>query len=88
MGMAKAVKKTVKPVKKEAVNHPQHYNMGSIEVIDAIEDWQLDFHIGNAVKYLARALYKENAVQDLNKACWCIQRKISLIKKKLKKKPV
>jgi len=33
---------------KEVVNHPAHYNVGKIEVIDAIEDWQLGFHLGNA----------------------------------------
>jgi hypothetical protein len=85
---AKATKRATKPVKKEAVNHPQHYNMGSIEVIDVIDDWGLGFHTGSAVKYIARAPHKGNELQDLKKACWCIQRKISLIEKKLKKKPV
>jgi hypothetical protein len=40
---------------KEAVNHPSHYNMGKIEVIDAIEDWKLGFHAGNVVKYVSVA---------------------------------
>ena len=39
---------------KEKVNHPKHYNVGKIEVIDAIQDWELDFCLGNVVKYIAR----------------------------------
>lgn len=27
----------------DSVNHPNHYNAGKIEVIDAIDDWNLDF---------------------------------------------
>lgn len=42
-------------VKDEAVNHPSHYAGGGIEVIDALEAWNLDFHLGNVVKYIARA---------------------------------
>ena len=37
------------------VNHPLHYNTGKIEVIDAIEDWELNFHDGNVIKYIVRA---------------------------------
>jgi len=33
-----------------AVNHPSHYNAGDIEVIDAVEDWNLGFHEANVVK--------------------------------------
>lgn len=61
------------------VNHPKHYNVGKIEVIDvidAIEDWKLGFHLGNAVKYIARAEYKGNTVQDLEKAVWYLNREI------------
>ena len=62
----------------EAVNHPAHYNTGSIEVIDAIEDWQLDFNRGNCVKYVARAGRKPgaNELEDLKKAAWYLQRAI------------
>ena len=60
----------------EAVDHPSHYNSGSIEVIDAIEDWGLGFNLGNAVKYIARADHKGNPVEDLRKAAWYIQREL------------
>lgn len=59
-----------------AVNHPKHYNMGTFEVIDVIEDWQLDFNLGNAVKYIARAPHKGNQLEDLKKAAWYLDRAI------------
>jgi hypothetical protein len=59
---------------KETVNHPAHYNAGKIEVIDVIEDWKLGFHLGNAVKYIARAGHRGPEVQDLRKALWYLSR--------------
>lgn len=58
------------------IDHPAHYNMGKIEVIDAIEDWQLDFCLGNAVKYIARAKHKGSELEDLKKARWYLDRAI------------
>lgn len=65
----------VKPAK-EAIGHPSHYNTGKIEVIDAIEDWKLNFSRGNAVKYIARAGHKGDELEDLKKAAWYIDREI------------
>tara|TARA_B100001059_G_C17806843_1_gene569719 strand:- start:1735 stop:1950 length:216 start_codon:yes stop_codon:yes gene_type:complete len=65
---------------KEMINHPEHYLKESgFEVIDVIEAWNLDFSLGNAVKYIARAGLKdpEKKKQDLNKAIWYIERTIS-----------
>lgn len=59
-----------------AIDHPTHYNVGCIEVIDAIEAWQLNFSRGNAVKYIARAGHKGEEVEDLKKAAWYIEREI------------
>jgi len=66
--------------KHDEVNHPSHYNSGKIEVIAAIEDWGLGFHLGSSVKYVARAGKKDPTkyVQDLKKAIWYINRKIEL----------
>lgn len=63
----------------DGVDHPSYYNRGQIEVIDAIEDWQLGFHLGSAVKYIARAGYKDPArkAQDLKKAVWYLNRYIN-----------
>ena len=60
--------------KKELVNHPSHYNQGKIEVIDVIEDWDLGFHLGNTVKYIARAKHKGNFERDIKKAIWYLER--------------
>jgi len=60
----------------DTVNHPKHYAHSTIEVIDAIEAWGLGFSLGNAVKYIARADHKGNAVEDLRKALWYIQREL------------
>lgn len=62
---------------KEMVNHPAHYNVGSIEVIDAIEAWGLGFCLGNVVKYVARAGHKGDAAEDLKKAAWYLARAIT-----------
>jgi len=66
------------------VNHPPHYSDGKIEVIDFIEDKKLGFHLGNAVKYIARAGKKdpEKTVEDLEKAKWYLIRHIQKLKDK------
>lgn len=66
------------------VNHPTHYNAGKFEVIDVPEDWNLGIHEANAVKYIARAKYKSNELQDLKKAEWYIKRKIKKLEKESK----
>lgn len=65
----------------DAVNHPSHYTDGKIEVIDFIEDKGLNFHRGNAVKYIARAGKKnpEKEAEDLSKAIWYLNREIDRI---------
>ena len=56
------------------VNHPKHYNQGKFEVIDVIEDWKLGFHLGNAIKYIARANHKGKTKEDIDKAIWYLER--------------
>ena len=51
---------------KETVNHPDHYNQG-IEVIDYVESWNMNFNLGNAVKYIIRCDYKGKREEDLKK---------------------
>ena len=68
----------------EQVNHPQHYGgeNNPYEAIKVIEAWELDFHLGNTVKYISRAGKKEKdkELQDLNKALWYLQRRIDNLK--------
>ena len=65
------------------VNHPSHYTSGQIEVIDFIEDQELGFHLGNAVKYISRAGRKDPArtVEDLRKAAWYLNRQIERLER-------
>lgn len=62
----------------EQVNHPAHYGGqdNKYEAIKVIEAWGLDFCLGNAIKYIARAGKKDDTIKDLRKAKWYIQRKI------------
>lgn len=61
-----------------SVNSPSHYKDGGIETIDFIEAKGLNFHLGNAVKYISRAGKKDPGkyVEDLRKAVWYLQREI------------
>ncbi len=70
--------------KGEAVNHPLHYggDNNPYEAIKVIEAWDLDFCLGNTVKYISRAGKKDDIVQDLEKAAWYLQRKIDRLKHK------
>lgn len=62
----------------EKINHPPHYTAGrSIEPIDVIEDWNLGYHLGNALKYISRAGRKEEMTTDILKAIWYLKRYIS-----------
>lgn len=61
----------------DSVNHPAHYTTGKIEVIDFIEDQKLPYHLGNVVKYIARAPHKGTELQDLKKARWYLDRYIA-----------
>jgi hypothetical protein len=68
------------PTVTESVKHPSHYHAQSgIEVIDAIEAWELSFALGNVVKYVARAGHKDPAkrVEDLRKAQWYLERELA-----------
>ena len=47
---------------------PDYYKRGSIEVWDFIRDQQLNFHLGNAIKYICRAGHKDSALADIAKA--------------------
>ena len=63
--------------KPDLVNHPPHYRDGGIEVIDFIEAKDLNFRLGNAIKYISRAGKKaSDPVQDLEKAVWYLKREI------------
>lgn len=68
----------------DPVNHPSHYCFGGIEVLDAIEAWQLPYHLGNVVKYIVRAGKKDPAklLEDLKKAQFYLNRFIAMLEGK------
>lgn len=62
----------------DKVNHPPHYRTGGIETIDFIEAKDLNYRLGNVVKYVSRAGRKldSNPVEDLEKAAWYLNREL------------
>ena len=75
----------------EKVNHPSHYQSGEVEedgtskyeAIKVIEAWDLNFHLGNVVKYISRAGKKgdNSTLQDLKKAEWYLSRYVQYLQK-------
>lgn len=63
----------------DSVNHPPHYGGADnpYEAIKVIEAWGLGFNLGNAMKYIARAGKKGDALEDLKKARWYLDREIA-----------
>lgn len=60
----------------ERVNHPLHYRSENMEVIDVIEAFDLNFRLGNVVKYVLRHGKKAKGAEDLKKALWYLKREI------------
>lgn len=60
----------------DAVNHPRHYTShpSGIEAIQVTE--HMGFNLGNAMKYIWRADLKNDALEDLRKAAWYLDREI------------
>lgn len=63
----------------DPVNHPSHYNShpSGVECITITEHF--NFNLGNAIKYIWRAGEKGDALEDLQKAAWYINRECSRI---------
>jgi hypothetical protein len=74
--IAKELPVTMEEPKADPVNHPAHYKYGGIETIDFIEAKELNYNMGNAVKYITRADHKGNRKQDLEKAIWYLKREL------------
>lgn len=67
----------------DLINYPPHYVRLTPEPIEVIESWELGYHLGCCVKYVARAGFKEGAtaLQDLQKARWYLNREIERLEK-------
>ena len=60
----------------DPVHNPPHYKSGGIEAIDVIEAFELNFRLANVIKYVLRAGRKGDALEDLEKAAWYLDREI------------
>lgn len=69
-----------------AVDHPAHYVQGKFEAIEIIEAFDLDFTLGNALKYILRCKYKGRELEDLKKAQWHLNHAVSIREPKRKTK--
>jgi hypothetical protein len=70
----------------DPVNKPAHYNLGDgVECIDYIKqvlgkEGFIDYCHGNMIKYQHRYKYKRNAVEDMEKAQWYLNRMVETLK--------
>lgn len=61
----------------DPINSPAHYAEGrQYEPIDVIADWELNYHLGNTLKYISRAGRKQNHLEDLRKAQYYLNKEI------------
>ena len=76
---------TEEPTSNSMVDHPEHYGgeENIYEAIKVIEAWELDFLLGNCIKYISRAGKKDpkKEKEDLLKAVWYLKRRIENIEK-------
>lgn len=71
----------------DMVNHPDHYTKGKVEVIEIIDglvkdidDPNVGYSVGNALKYILRCPYKENMYRDLNKSVWYLNHALKILR--------
>jgi hypothetical protein len=63
----------------DPVQNPSHYTEGRVyEPVKVIEDWGLDYHLGTALKYISRAGRKSSFVEDIQKAIFYLERRLSI----------
>jgi hypothetical protein len=68
-------------VSKDITHSQDHYKKHSFEPIDVIEDYDLNFNLGNCIKYVLRSDYKGSKMADLEKARWYIERELMRVYK-------
>jgi len=73
----KKSKTEVKEVNHDPINHPKHYTFGKFQVIDVLEDWfPYNPALWQVGKYIARAAWKGEYLEDLKKAQFYLERAI------------
>ncbi len=56
---------------------PAHYTRGNIEVWDFVRDQDLNYFLGNAIKYICRAGFKDSKREDLEKAIHYLENELT-----------
>lgn len=64
------------PTLSSSSHGPSYYRRGKTQVWDFIREQELNFHLGNAIKYICRAGHKDAATQDLAKAIHYLQNEL------------
>jgi hypothetical protein len=59
----------------DKIDHPKYYNQFDVECIEVVQHF--NFCMGNAIKYIWRAGFKDNPIEDLRKARWYLDWEIS-----------
>lgn len=67
--------------KEDLIHNPSHYTYSKHEPIEVIKAWNLNFDLGNVVKYIARCEHKGNKLLDLNKALEYLQHEIKSLER-------
>ena len=67
--------------KEDLIHKPLHYTYSKYEPIEVIKAWNLNFDLGNVVKYIARCEHKGNKLLDLNKALEYLQHEIKSLER-------
>jgi len=64
----------------DPVVHPDHYQGNGYEVLDIIDDFALNFNLGNVLKYVLRAGRKDSELkeEDLEKALFYLKRELEV----------
>lgn len=79
--------------KKDNVNHPDHYTQFSFEAIDIILEVVAEFpknvvyQLGNTLKYILRAPFKHNTIEDLKKGAWYLNNAIEVLEEEKEWQP-
>lgn len=83
--LAKGAKFIELPEEEQEVTHetPEYYKKNGIEAIDVIEAYGLGFNLGNVIKYVLRHENKEDALKDLKKAMYYLEREIKTYESKI-----
>jgi hypothetical protein len=55
---------------------PKYYRRGRIQPWDYVRDQELNFHLGNVIKYVTRAGHKFDDIDDLEKAIHYLQNEV------------